>query len=381
MQENDTLERYVRQMNLPEIGQEGQDKLAQARVLVVGAGGLGVPNLQYLAASGIGHLGIIDGDKVSLSNLHRQVLYRESDVHKMKVAVAAQHLKDLNRHIHITTYPDYLRRENVLDIFPEYDIVIDGTDQIPVRYLINDACYKVGIPFIYGSIYRFDGQVSALNVPLEDGTRSSNYRDIFPIPPAANAIPDCNEGGVIGPLPGLIGTIQAIQVLQYLLSGNCSLTNTLLMVEGLTMDFRKIKIKILHENPLYHQEPELTPLIDYEAFCSSTSTLNQPMKSVTVIQLKKMLDAGEDIQVIDVREPYEYDIVNIGALLMPMSQIGHFIDDISRDKPVIVHCRSGKRSGDIIDWLESQHDFDNLYNLEGGILAWADEIDPSLPKY
>lgn len=377
----DSTERYIRQMNLPDIGLAGQERLAKAKVLIVGAGGLGVPNLQYLAAAGVGHIGLVDGDKVSLSNLHRQVLYREADVHKSKVQVATQHLMDLNHQIQITPYQTYLDRDNILELFGGYDVVIDGTDKIPVRYLINDACYRLGIPFIYGSIYRYDGQVAVFNVLMEDGSRSTNYRDVFPTPPPPNAIPDCNDGGVIGPLPGIVGSIQAFQALQYLLTGRCSLVNTLLTIDAATMDFRHIRVKVLEANPLYQREPEDTPLIDYDAFCKQTSILNQPMKSVNVKQLKLMLDAGEDIQVIDVREPYEYDIVNIGAILMPMSQIGNYVDEILKDKPVIVHCRSGKRSGDIIQWLESEYGYDNLYNLEGGILAWADEIDPSLSKY
>lgn len=373
--------RYIRQMNLPDIGEIGQQRLADARVLIIGAGGLGVPNLQYLAAAGVGTIGLVDGDKVSLSNLHRQVLYREADVHKPKVQVAVQHLLDLNHHIRIIPYETYLNRDNILEIFTGYDLVIDGTDKIPVRYLINDACYRLRIPFIYGSIYRYDGQVAVFNALQEDGSRSTNYRDVFPTPPPPNAIPDCIDGGVIGPLPAIVGNIQAFQAMQYLLTGKCSLINTLLTIDASSMDFRHIRIKMLKENPLYHHEPEVTPLIDYDAFCKQSSQLNQPMKSVNVKQLKLMLDAGEDIQVIDVREPYEYDIVNIGATLMPMSQIGNYVDEILKDKPVIVHCRSGKRSGDIIQWLESEYGYDNLYNLEGGILAWADEIDSSLPKY
>jgi molybdopterin/thiamine biosynthesis adenylyltransferase/rhodanese-related sulfurtransferase len=380
---NDEYIRYSRHLVLEEFGIEGQLKLKQSKVLVVGAGGLGCPVLLYLTASGIGTIGIIDHDKVDLTNLQRQILYTSDDLGKNKAAAASARLKLLNAFVHFVTYSDRLITTNALTIIKDYDLVIDGTDNFPTRYLLNDACVLLDKPLVYGSILKFEGQVSVFNLKLDDGRYSANYRDIFPVPPDAESAPNCFEAGVLGVLPGMIGSIQASEAIKVITHIGEPLAGKLLILDALTMDTTTINI------PNRSARNHITSLIDYEDFCGINQDKNKPltsqknsaMKEITVQELEKLKESGADFQLIDVREPHEFDICDIGGELIPMGDIPANVEKISKDKQVVIHCRSGKRSGDIVNWLEKNHQFTNLYNLKGGILAWAKEIDPEMPTY
>ena len=360
------ISRYQRHLNLPQFSLEGQEKLKAARVLVVGAGGLGSPIILYLAAAGVGTLGIIDFDKVDLTNLQRQILFTENDIGKSKAQVAAQRVAALNSHVRSRPYECNLTSANALDIIPDYDIVVDGTDNFPTRYLINDACSILGKPFVYGSIFRFEGQLAVFNY-----LGGPTYRDLFPEPPEPDAVPNCAEGGVIGVLPGIIGTLQANEVIKVLTGIGEPLSGRLMILDALTMSSRTIKLSTNKNTP------KIDKLIDYDEFCHRPNKLTNTMKEVTVQELKQMIDSGEDFQLIDVREPYEYEAANLDGELIPLQQIPDSSDKISKDKKVIVHCRSGARSAQAIQFLEDRHNLDNLYNLKGGIMAWGTQIDPS----
>lgn len=365
--------RYSRHLNLREIGVKGQEKLKSSKVLVVGAGGLGSPVLQYLVAAGVGTIGIADGDTVSLSNLQRQVLFDMHYLGKNKARAAKEILSKLNPEVQFNIYPTFLTTLNTLEILSEYDVVIDGTDNLPTRYLLNDACVLTEKVMIYGSIYRFDGQVSIFNAPLATGGRSPNYRDLFPLPPPPHLVPNCADGGVLGVLPGIIGSIQAAEALKVLLGMGELLTGQLLLVDALSLSFKKISFS-KKESVLIEK------LVDYDYFCGLQNN-RESMKSVNVQELKSMIDNGEDFQLIDVRENWESEFANIGGELIPQGQIMEQAEKVSKDKKVVVYCRSGKRSANVIALLEQNLKLDNLYNLEGGILAWSSEIDPSIPQY
>lgn len=380
------IERYSRHLILPEFGMEGQKKLKESRVLVVGAGGLGSPLLQYLAAAGVGCMGIIDGDVVDKSNLQRQVLYGEESLGKAKVLEAKKRILSINPHIEVITHQGLLDADNALEIIAKYDVVADGTDNFPTRYLVNDACVLLGKVNIYASIFRFEGQVSVFNHRDEDGKIGPNYRDLFPTPPPPGMVPSCAEGGVLGVLPGIIGSIQALETIKVLTGVGTPLSGRLFLIDTLSFKTRTLKVFRDPQNPLNGKNPSQKGLINYEQFCGVPDpgkklTINSNMKTKNVQELKQMMDEGADFQLIDIREQNEFDFVNIKGELMPMSEIDAHVGKISRDKPVIVHCRSGKRSADVIHKLENEHGFDNLYNLEGGILAYANEIDDSLPTY
>jgi sulfur-carrier protein adenylyltransferase/sulfurtransferase len=376
------LKRYQRHLNLKGFGLHGQLRLKQARVMVVGAGGLGCPVLLYLSAAGIGTLGIIDSDVVDLSNLQRQVLYTVDDVAKPKAAVAAERLKLLNPSIEYFVYNVKLRSENALQILKDYDVIVDGTDNFPARYLINDACILLNKPLVYGSILQFEGQLAVFNFRQADGSHSSNYRDLFPEPPPPDTVPNCEQAGVLGVLPGIIGSMQANEVIKIITGIGEPLANRLLLFDSSDMSQMMIQI------PSRGSANAVKTLIDYDHFCgisqekNKSLATNQPvMKEVTVQELQELKNSGTDFQLIDVREPYEYDICNLEGELIPMSEIPNNVDKISKDKKVVIHCRSGKRSGDMLLWLEKNHGFTNLYNLKGGILAWARDIDPEMPTY
>ena len=378
----DELNRYSRHLVLQDFGMENQLKLRRAKVLVVGAGGLGCPALLYLAAAGIGCIGIIDGDTLQLSNLQRQILYTVDDIGKKKAELAARRLSMLNPHIELVPYAFQLSTENALGILKEYDLVIDGTDNFPARYLINDACVLLHKPFIYGSILQFEGQAAVFNLRQPHGGFSANYRDIFPEPPSPDSVPNCEQAGVLGVLPGLIGCIQANEAIKIITGLGEPLSNTLLLLDSATMQQSLIKI-VDHGS-----RDKIQGLVDYEDFCGisaqkSKSLKDKPpnMKEITVQELKKLKDARVDFQLIDVREPHEYEICHLDGELIPMSDIPYNVDKISKDKQVVLHCRSGKRSGDMLLWLEKNHGFTNLYNLKGGILSWAKDIDPEFPTY
>lgn len=379
---NEELIRYNRHLVLEDFGMQAQLKLKQAKILVVGAGGLGCPALLYLAAAGVGTLGIIDDDKVSLSNLQRQVLYVVTDVGKNKAEAARERLSLLNPTINFACYPVRITSENALGIIKNYDVVVDGTDNFPTRYLLNDACVLLDKPMVYGSILKFEGQASVFNYKKEDGTYSANYRDIFPVPPDADSVPNCEQAGVLGVLPGMIGSIQASEAIKIVTGTGTPLADKLVLLDALTMELTTITL------PALQARNTIKNLMDYEDFCGinqknskSLSIKTNAMKEITVQELQSLKESGEDFQLIDVREPHEYDICNLDGELIPMSQIPHNVAKISKDKKVVVHCRSGKRSGDIVLWLEKNQGFENLYNLKGGILAWANEIDSDMPTY
>ncbi|MDA0196117.1 MAG: molybdopterin-synthase adenylyltransferase MoeB [Bacteroidetes bacterium] len=367
------LERYSRHLIIPEFNIEGQRKLKSARVLVVGTGGLGSPLLLYLTAAGVGTIGILDFDVVDDSNLQRQVLFSVDDVGNPKVEAAKKRLVGLNPHVNFIVHNIMLTSDNALDIIKDYDLVADGTDNFPTRYLVNDACVILGKPNVYASIFRFEGQVSVFNYK-----GGPHYRDLFPSPPPPGLVPSCAEGGVIGVLPGIIGSLQANEVLKILSGIGDTLSGRLFLFDALTFETRTLKV---HKNP---ETPEIKELIDYDQFCGlnlNGKANKEDVKEITVEELKALQDSKEEYQLIDVREAYEYDICNLEGELIPLGAILDSVEKIASNKKVIVHCRSGARSATAITQLERKYNFDNLYNLKGGILAWADRIDTSMAKY
>ena len=364
------MSRYARHLSLKEIGIEGQEKISLAKVLVVGAGGLGSPVLQYLAAAGVGEIGVADHDTVALHNLQRQVIFTEHDVGKNKAEAAVSHLHALNSSIYITSYPVKIQSANALKIVSGYDMVIDCTDNFPARYLLNDACLLTSKPYIYGAIHRFEGQVAVLN----RNEKSANYRDLYPAPPAPGSVPSCEEEGVLGVLPGLIGTMQAIEAIKIITGSGEILDSVLVMIDAWETTMERMKIK-----PQGTRE-KVNGLIDYEVFCGIRKN-DKDLKEITVQELEIWRRNGLDFQLIDVREAYEYEIVEIGGELMPMSMLSEYMDLIDTHRKVVIHCHHGGRSASVIRALESRHGFKNLYNLRGGIHAWATEIDKGLPVY
>ena len=380
------LARYSRHIILPDFNIEGQKKLKQAKVLVVGTGGLGAPLLLYLTAAGVGTIGLVDFDVVDDSNLQRQVLFTREDIGQLKVVAAKKRLEALNPYVKIIAHQTAMTRDNALDIIKDYDVVADGTDNFPTRYLVNDACVLLGKVNVYASIYRFEGQATVFNYTDKNGALGPNYRDLFPTPPPPGLVPSCAEGGVIGVLPGILGSLQANEVIKVISGVGETLTGRLFLFDAATFETRTLKIKRRKDNPLNGEHPTQTGLIDYQQFCGVGSeedndTEKKPVKSVTVKQLDSLIKQKSNIQIVDVREAYEYDIANIKGELMPKSEITQYVNKISKDKKVVVHCRSGKRSSDVIELLQEKYGFENLYNLEGGILAWAKEIDTAMPTY
>ncbi len=352
---------YARHLVLPELGLEGQKKLKAAKVLVVGAGGLGSPLLLYLAAAGVGKIGIVDGDKVDYSNLHRQVLYTTEDVGKPKVQAAKERLQQLNSYIKIDTFFEFLNRDNALNIISEYDIIADGSDNFPTRYLVNDACVICNKINVYASIFRFEGQVSVFNYVNKNGSRGVNYRDLYPVPPAPDSVPNCAESGVLGVLPGIIGSMQANEVIKIITNIGEPLAGRLFVFDAAS--FNSLILKINKKS-----NTQITELLDYEQFCNTP--LPKQIRSISVEKLYKLKAEKTDFQLIDVREPHEYQDYNIGGELIPLSKLKQNISRIAKDKVVVIHCQSGKRSSDAIHILESLDHYTNLYNLEGGIEAW-----------
>ncbi|HLR25284.1 MAG TPA: molybdopterin-synthase adenylyltransferase MoeB, partial [Fodinibius sp.] len=353
------LAHYSRQLSIPEFGIEGQKKLKAAKVLAVGTGGLGAPMLQYLAAAGVGTIGLVDFDTIEASNLHRQVLFGASDVGRSKVEVAKERLQEINPHITINRHETRLTSENALEIIRDYDVVADGTDNFPTRYLVNDASVMLDKPNVHGSIFQFEGQVSVFNYVDREGTRGPNYRDLFPEPPPPGLVPSCAEAGVLGVLPGIIGSIQAVEVIKAITGIGQVLSGRLFLFDSLSFRTRTVKVTKNEENPLRGKNPEITELIDYEAFCGISSGNGKAeeksdIPEVTVQEYKTWLDAGEDVQLIDVREPHEVEIAEIGGKLIPLKTIVDQTDKISRDKKVVVHCRSGQRSADAIKKLQEK---------------------------
>ncbi len=369
------LARYSRHIIIPEFNIEGQKKLKAAKVLVIGTGGLGSPMLLYLAAAGVGTIGIVDFDVVDDSNLQRQVLFDVKDVGRPKVEAARERILGLNPHINVIAYNEHLSSKNAMEIFKDYDVVADGTDNFPTRYLVNDACVLTGIPNVYASIYRFDGQVSVFNY-----NNGPNYRDLYPEPPPPGLVPSCAEGGVLGVLPGIIGSLQANEVIKVITGIGETLSGRLFSFDALNFTTRIFKVAKDKNNPLTGEHPTLKELIDYQQFCGIVPEAVPVVKEISVQELKQKFDAKEDFQLIDVREQHEYDFVNLGAELIPLNSITEQQHRIARDKPVVVHCKAGTRSAKAIAALE-QYGFTNLYNLKGGIVAYAKEIDTRLPVY
>lgn len=379
------LERYSRHLILPEFNIEGQRRLKKAKVLVVGCGGLGAPLLQYLAAAGVGKIGLVDFDVVDASNLQRQVLFGMRDVGRPKVEAAKERLLDLNPHIEIESHNTLLNSENAMEIIGGYDVVADGTDNFQTRYLVNDACVLSGKPNVYASIFRFDGQVSVFNwTNPETGRLGPNYRDLYPSPPPPGQVPSCAEGGVLGVLPGIIGSLQANEVIKVITGIGEPLSGRLFLFDAKTFSTRILKFGRDPQNPLNGENPSQKGLIDYDRFCGVGEEKEQGekgmLKEITAGEFERLRASGEPYQLIDVREPYEYDIANLGGELMPQGKILDFLEKISKDRKVVVHCRSGKRSSKVIRDLEGMG-FTNLLNLRGGLLAYAESIDPSLAKY
>ena len=381
----DDLSRYSRHLILPEVGMEGQRRLKAARVLCVGTGGLGSPLAFYLAAAGIGTLGLVDFDVVDSSNLQRQIIHSTKDIGRKKLDSAEEKLVALNPAIKIVKHETMLTSANALEIMKDYDIVADGTDNFPTRYLVNDACVLLGKPNVYGSIFRFEGQASVF--ATEAGPC---YRCLYPEPPPPGLVPSCAEGGVLGILPGLVGVIQATEAIKLILGKGDSLVGRLLLVDALNMRFRELKLRKNPECPVCGTNPTVTALIDYDHFCgiipeAAPATkegmiVKNGIPQLTVKELKARRDAGEDIFLLDVREPYEFQIAQIDGKLIPQNDVPQRLAEIPRDREVIVHCRSGARSQRIAEFLK-QSGYTDVVNLAGGILAWSDEIDPKVQKY
>ena len=377
----DDLSRYSRHLILPEVGMEGQRKLKAARVLCVGTGGLGSPLALYLAAAGIGTLGLVDFDVVDASNLQRQIIHSTKDIGRKKLDSAEEKLLALNPSLNVVKHDTMLSSANALEILKDYDVVADGTDNFPTRYLVNDACVLLGKPNAYGSIFRFEGQASVF--ATKEGPC---YRCLYPEPPPPGLVPSCAEGGVLGILPGLVGVIQATEVIKLILGKGAPLIGRLLLVDALNMRFRELKLRKNPECPVCGENPTVKELIDYQHFCGivpeskEDKALKNGIPQITVKELKRRIDAGEDVQLIDVREPYEYQIAQIGGKLIPQNDVPQRLAEIDRDREVVVHCRSGARSQKIAEFLK-QSGYAKVANLAGGILAWSDEIDPKVQKY
>ncbi len=376
------LERYSRHLIIPEFNIEGQRRLKAARVLVVGSGGLGSPLLLYLTAAGVGHIGIVDHDTVDESNLQRQVLFGLDDIGRPKVEAAVDRLKGLNPHVGFTVYRTRLTSANALDLIKDYDVVADGTDNFPTRYLVNDACVLLGKVNVYASIYRFEGQASVFNQPDAQGVRGPNYRDLFPAPPPPGLVPSCAEGGVLGVLPGILGSLQALETIKVITGVGETLSGRLFLFDAASFQTRTVKLQRDPRNPLNGERPTQQALIDYEQFCGlGTPVSERAVKEITVADLKRMMDNGADFQLIDVREPHEYAIAHIGGELMPLGAIMDHAGRISRDRQVVVHCKGGVRSAKAIRQLEDAFGLEDLHNLKGGILAWSREVDDTVPVY
>jgi molybdopterin/thiamine biosynthesis adenylyltransferase/rhodanese-related sulfurtransferase len=371
--------RYSRHLIMPEVGMEGQKRLKAGRVLLIGAGGLGSPLALYLAAAGVGRIGLVDFDVVDFSNLQRQVLHGTPDVGRAKLQSAQVKLRAINPEVTLDLYETRITSANAIDLIAPYDVVVDGTDNFPTRYLVNDACVLLGKPNVYGSIFRFDGQASVFYPG-----RGPCYRCLYPEPPPPGEVPSCAEGGVLGILPGLVGCIQATEVIKLLLGRGEPLVGRLLLYDALQMGFREFKVKRNPNCPVCGDAPTITRLIDYEQFCGVRGEEPAPEAEdgeVTVEELKERLDSGEEVFILDVRNPEEYQICRIASsTLLPLPTLPQRFGELDPSREMIVHCKSGMRSRKAIRFLREQG-FARLRNLQGGILAWAERIDPTMPRY
>ena len=374
------LARYSRHLNLPEFDESHQLMLKNASVLIVGVGGLGSPVSLYLAAAGVGTIGIVDFDHVEESNLQRQVLFGTQDVGAPKTAIAAKKLQDLNPNIKIQIHPIKLESSNALEIIKLYDVVADGTDNFATRYLVNDACVLLGKPNVYASIFRFEGQASVFNYKDEHGNTGPNYRDLFPSPPPPGMVPSCAEGGVLGVLPGILGSIQASEVIKLITGIGKPLSGRLMLMDTYDFEIRFLNIKPRKDNPLTGEFPSQTQLIDYEEFCGMKFTFNE-VPTITVKELKQLMNDETAFTLVDVREPHEKNIADIGGILIPKDSIDQNLEQIPKDHQTVFYCRTGKRSKNVVKRLIKRYGYNQAYNLEGGIMAWREAFDPSMTKY
>ena len=376
---NEEILRYSRHLIMPEVGMEGQLKLKRAKVLLIGTGGLGAPLGLYLAAAGVGRLGLVDFDVVDFTNLQRQVTFGSSDVGRPKSEAARARLSNLNPDIQVQAFETKLTSENALELFKDFDIIVDGTDNFPTRYLVNDACVLLGKPNVYGSIFRFEGQVTIFGMP-----GGPCYRCLYPEPPPPGLVPSCAEGGVLGVLPGIVGSIQAMETIKLILGSGRNLTGRLLLFDALEMGFREFKLRKNPKCPMCGEHRTIDQLIDYYEFCgvrgeeAPASDLKVP--EITPRELKARLDRGEDLFILDVREPHEYQICNLQGHLIPLGELPRRVHELDSSREIVAHCRSGKRSAEAVDFLRKAG-FRKIVNLKGGILAWSDEVDASVPKY
>ncbi len=377
----DEVRRYSRHLIIPDVGMTGQKRLKNAKVLCVGAGGLGSPALLYLAAAGVGTLGVIDFDVVDESNLQRQIIHGQSDIGRPKAESARDSIKEINPYVSVILYEEQLDSDNALEIFAQYDLIVDGTDNFATRYLVNDACVLLGKPYVWGSIYRFDGQASVFWA--EHGPC---YRCLYPEPPPPGMVPSCAEGGVLGVLCASIGSIQVNEAIKLIVGIGDPLAGRLMIYDALEMSYRSVRVRKDPECPICGKNPTITGLIDYDAFCGTVSEDAQHAaagSTITATELKEMLDRGDDIFLVDVREPNEYEIVSIpGAVLIPKDQFlsGAALERLPQDKRVVLHCKSGVRSAECLAVVKNAG-FNDATHVGGGVLAWISQVDPSLPAY
>ncbi|MDA0204287.1 MAG: molybdopterin-synthase adenylyltransferase MoeB [Acidobacteria bacterium] len=379
---NEEILRYSRHLILPEVGMEGQRRLKNAKVLMIGTGGLGAPLGLYLAAAGVGRIGLVDFDVVDVTNLQRQVIHGTKDVGRLKIDSAADSMQDINPALQIDKYNVPLTSANALELFKDYDVIVDGTDNFPTRYLVNDACVLLDKPNAYGSIFRFEGQATVFH--HEDGPC---YRCLYPEPPPPGLVPSCAEGGVLGILPAVIGSIQATETVKLILGKGTTLSGRLMLYDALNMKFRELKLRRNPECPVCGDNPTVKELIDYQEFCgipqqaAAEAEEQGRMSEITPLELKVRMDRGDDIFILDVREPHEYDIAKIqGSALIPLGQVAQRVDELDSTADIIVHCKMGGRSAKAQGILKEMG-FSRVTNLTGGILRWSDDVDPSIPKY
>lgn len=375
------LARYNRHIIIPEFGEKAQLKLKAAKVLIIGSGGLGSPALLYLTAAGIGTIGIVDFDVVDDSNLQRQVLFDIHEIGHPKVEAAKRRLEALNPHVKFILHNTHLNSGNALEIIKDYDVVADGTDNFPTRYLVNDATLLLDKPNVYGSIFQFEGQVSVFNYVNKKGERGPNYRDLYPTPPPAGLVPSCAEGGVLGVLPGIIGSLQALEVIKVITGIGEPLSGRFFTFDALNFESRTFNIKRRDNNPVNGEHPTIYELIDYEQFCGMRAIEEKPVREITAGELYNWQVTGKKFKLIDVREPLEYKIVQIGGDLIPLSTISEQAAQIPKDMDVVIHCKTGIRSLKAIRELEEKFGYTNLFNLKGGILGYIDKVQPELTKY
>lgn len=385
---NEQVKRYSRHLIMPEVGVEGQEKLINSSVLCIGAGGLGSPLALYLAAAGVGHLGVLDFDVVDFSNLQRQIIHSEKTIGELKVESAKKRILELNSDIKVTTYNEMLTSENAMEIIKDYDIIVDGTDNFATRYLVNDSCVLLGKPNVYGSIFRFEGQVSVF-----DAKKGPCYRCLYPEPPPPGLVPSCAEGGVLGILPGIIGTLQAAEAVKLIIEKGNPLIGRLLFLDVLEMQPREMKLRKDPNCPICGENATIKELMDYEEFCgigrgelgqeetTQREDSEEDVLEINIDQFKEIRDNGNNVVVLDVREYHEYDICNIeGSVLIPLGEITDRIDELNEDDEIIVHCHHGGRSMKATQFLKDKG-FKNVKNLAGGIDAWAEKYDPDMPRY